>query len=202
MTPAAGAFLASPAPPSYVGGPAQACPLLTAQQAAERTGITRKTIYQHLRSGALASQQTGLGRYAITEAALAAFLAAPERSVMTTGEVAALLRIHRKTVTAWAASGKLRSWRTPGGHYRYQRADATRLLPAAGRDGDPGAIRNGGAWHPNAPRRARGITRSLVWKLRDQGLSGRKIARQLGICEPVVRYHLRPGRPPARHAAP
>ncbi len=84
--------------------------------------------------------------------AAAAFLAAPERSVMTTGDVAALLGVHRKTVTAWAASGKLRSWRTPGGHYRYQRADAICLLPAAGPYGNPGAIRNGGGWHPNAPR--------------------------------------------------
>ncbi|GAA4626727.1 hypothetical protein GCM10023196_036140 [Actinoallomurus vinaceus] len=39
------------------------------------------------------------------------------------GEVAAYLRVDPKTVSRWAASGRLPSVRTPGGHRRYRRAD-------------------------------------------------------------------------------
>src|ERR1700753_4021250 len=43
--------------------------------------------------------------------------------LLTPGEVAALFRVDPKTVTRWAASGRIGSIRTPGGH---------RPLPAAG----------------------------------------------------------------------
>lgn len=39
--------------------------------------------------------------------------------MMTPGEVAALFRVDPKTVTRWAAAGKVRSLRTPGGHRRF-----------------------------------------------------------------------------------
>jgi len=43
-------------------------------------------------------------------------------SLITPGEVAALFRVDPKTVTRWAAAGKLSSVFTPGGHHRF-RAD-------------------------------------------------------------------------------
>ena len=36
--------------------------------------------------------------------------------LLTPGEVAALFRVDPKTVTRWAASGRITSIRTPGGH--------------------------------------------------------------------------------------
>ena len=39
--------------------------------------------------------------------------------LLTPGEVAALFRVDPKTVTRWAASGRITSIRTPGGHRRF-----------------------------------------------------------------------------------
>lgn len=39
--------------------------------------------------------------------------------LLTPGEVAAINRVDPKTVTRWAASGKMPSIRTPGGHRRF-----------------------------------------------------------------------------------
>lgn len=48
--------------------------------------------------------------------------------VLTPGEVAKLLRVDAKTVARWAASGKLRSVKTPGGHRRFALDDVRALL--------------------------------------------------------------------------
>lgn len=48
--------------------------------------------------------------------------------VMTCAEVAALFRVDPKTVTRWAAAGKLPFFRTPGLHRRYRREAVMRLL--------------------------------------------------------------------------
>lgn len=47
---------------------------------------------------------------------------------MTPGEVARLLRVDPKTVGRWADSGRLPSFRTPGGHRRFRRTDIDRLI--------------------------------------------------------------------------
>jgi len=49
---------------------------------------------------------------------------------MTPSEVAALFRVDPKTVSRWATSGKLPSYRTLGGHRRYK-GDDVRALQAA-----------------------------------------------------------------------
>lgn len=46
----------------------------------------------------------------------------------TPAEVAALFRVDSKTVTRWAAAGRIASIRTPGGHRRFRRAEVDRLL--------------------------------------------------------------------------
>jgi excisionase family DNA binding protein len=52
--------------------------------------------------------------------------------LMTSGEVAGLFGVDRKTVTRWAAAGKLTFIRTAGGHRRYKAAEVRALLaPAA-----------------------------------------------------------------------
>jgi excisionase family DNA binding protein len=56
--------------------------------------------------------------------------------LLTPGEVAALFRVDPKTVTRWAASGRISSIRTPGGHRRYREAEIRALL---GIDGEPTA---------------------------------------------------------------
>jgi excisionase family DNA binding protein len=43
--------------------------------------------------------------------------------LLSPGEVAAIFRVHPKTVTRWADAGKVWSTRTPGGHRRYSRAE-------------------------------------------------------------------------------
>ena len=53
--------------------------------------------------------------------------------LLTPGEVATLFRVDPKTVTRWAASGRISSIRTPGGHRRFREAEVRELL--AGNDG-------------------------------------------------------------------
>jgi excisionase family DNA binding protein len=48
--------------------------------------------------------------------------------LLTPGEVATLFRVDPKTVTRWAASGRISSIRTPGGHRRFREAEVRELL--------------------------------------------------------------------------
>jgi excisionase family DNA binding protein len=64
--------------------------------------------------------------------------------LLTPGEVAALFRVDPKTVTRWAASGRITSIRTPGGHRRFRESEVRSLLrgdsePAP--QGHPAALR-------------------------------------------------------------
>jgi excisionase family DNA binding protein len=51
-----------------------------------------------------------------------------QEHLLTPGEVAKLMRVDPKTVTRWAADGKLSSIRTPGGHRRFRESDVRALL--------------------------------------------------------------------------
>lgn len=51
-----------------------------------------------------------------------------EDRLLTPGEVGALFRCDAKTVTRWAASGKIGSIRTPGGHRRFFESEVLALL--------------------------------------------------------------------------
>lgn len=53
-----------------------------------------------------------------------------EAKLMTPSEVAALFRVDPKTVTRWAANGRITSIRTPGGHRRYKEHEVRALLEA------------------------------------------------------------------------
>lgn len=48
--------------------------------------------------------------------------------LLTPGEVAALFRVDPKTVTRWAAAGRIKSLRTPGGHRRFRESEIRALL--------------------------------------------------------------------------
>jgi excisionase family DNA binding protein len=48
--------------------------------------------------------------------------------LLTPGEVAEMFRVSPKTVTRWAAAGKISSLRTLGGHRRYREAEVRALL--------------------------------------------------------------------------
>ena len=48
--------------------------------------------------------------------------------LLTPGEVAALFRVDPKTVTRWAAAGRISSIRTPGGHRRFRESEVRELL--------------------------------------------------------------------------
>lgn len=48
--------------------------------------------------------------------------------LLTPGEVASLFRVDPKTVTRWAASGRINSIRTPGGHRRFRESEVRALL--------------------------------------------------------------------------
>lgn len=56
-----------------------------------------------------------------------AFMAGTER-LMTPREVGALMRVDPKTVTRWAAAGKVGVVRTPGGHARFRQSEIYALL--------------------------------------------------------------------------
>ncbi|NUS74205.1 MAG: BldC family transcriptional regulator [Corynebacteriales bacterium] len=51
-----------------------------------------------------------------------------EETLLTPAEVASLFRVDPKTVTRWAAAGRLPSLRTPGGHRRFRSSDVYALL--------------------------------------------------------------------------
>ncbi|MBA3490004.1 MAG: BldC family transcriptional regulator [Longispora sp.] len=59
--------------------------------------------------------------------------------LLTPGEVAALFRVDPKTVTRWAAAGRIGSIRTPGGHRRFRESEVRELLGAEGFTEDPSA---------------------------------------------------------------
>ena len=48
--------------------------------------------------------------------------------LLTPSEVATLFRVDPKTVTRWAASGRITSIRTPGGHRRFRESEVRALL--------------------------------------------------------------------------
>jgi len=67
--------------------------------------------------------------------------------LLTPGEVAALFRVDPKTVTRWAAAGRIGSIRTPGGHRRFRESEVRALLEGEGEfddgfDGHQGPPRN------------------------------------------------------------
>ena len=66
--------------------------------------------------------------------------------LLTPGEVAALFRVDPKTVTRWAAAGRIGSIRTPGGHRRFRESEVRALLEGEGmvEPEDPGAGRGNG----------------------------------------------------------
>lgn len=59
-----------------------------------------------------------------------------EERLLTPGEVATMFRVDPKTVTRWAAAGRISSIRTPGGHRRFRESEVRSLL--AGELGDDG----------------------------------------------------------------
>jgi excisionase family DNA binding protein len=70
--------------------------------------------------------------------------------LLTPGEVASLFRVDPKTVTRWAAAGRINSIRTPGGHRRFRESEIRDLLR---QDGAKTAAPAGAA-APPAPRQA------------------------------------------------
>jgi excisionase family DNA binding protein len=52
----------------------------------------------------------------------------PEGRLLTPGEVAEMFRVDPKTVTRWAAAGRISSIRTPGGHRRFRETEIKALL--------------------------------------------------------------------------
>src|SRR6188768_1555274 len=52
--------------------------------------------------------------------------------LLTPAEVAALFRVDPKTVTRWAAAGRIGSIRTPGGHRRFRESEVRALLEGDG----------------------------------------------------------------------
>lgn len=56
--------------------------------------------------------------------------------LLTPAEVAALFRVDPKTVTRWAAAGRISAIRTPGGHRRFRESEVKALLDEGHADGD------------------------------------------------------------------
>ena len=52
----------------------------------------------------------------------------PHSDPLSSGEVASLFGVDSSTVIRWADEGKLSSFRTPGGHYRFRREDVEAFL--------------------------------------------------------------------------
>ncbi|MGI5211464.1 BldC family transcriptional regulator [Plantactinospora sp. CA-290183] len=76
--------------------------------------------------------------------------------LLTPGEVAALFRVDPKTVTRWAAAGRIGSIRTPGGHRRFRESEVRALLEGEGMldevdDNIANRPRNNGPATPSGP---------------------------------------------------
>lgn len=56
--------------------------------------------------------------------------------LLTPGEVALMFRVDPKTVTRWAAAGRIGSIRTPGGHRRFYESEVRALLEGPRERGD------------------------------------------------------------------
>lgn len=56
--------------------------------------------------------------------------------LLTPAEVADKFRVDPKTVTRWAAAGKVGSIRTPGGHRRFRESEIRALLAGGTLGGD------------------------------------------------------------------
>jgi excisionase family DNA binding protein len=48
--------------------------------------------------------------------------------LLTPGEVARMFRVDAKTVTRWAAAGRIGAVKTPGGHRRFRESEVRALL--------------------------------------------------------------------------
>jgi excisionase family DNA binding protein len=73
--------------------------------------------------------------------------------LLTPGEVAALFRVDPKTVTRWAAAGRIGSIRTPGGHRRFRESEVRALLEGEGlMEPEDGSNAHPNGSHPNGNR--------------------------------------------------
>lgn len=59
--------------------------------------------------------------------------------LMIPSEVAALFRVDPKTVTRWAAAGRIGSIRTPGGQIRFRESEVRELFAAGKSSTEEGA---------------------------------------------------------------
>jgi excisionase family DNA binding protein len=59
---------------------------------------------------------------------------APDERILTTGEVALRMHVDARTVVHWCDSGKLKYFRTPGGHRRIRLSDLTDAVNGAHQD--------------------------------------------------------------------
>jgi excisionase family DNA binding protein len=73
--------------------------------------------------------------------------------LLTPGEVAALFRVDPKTVTRWAAAGRISSIRTPGGHRRFRESEVRALLDGEPADGTVVEMERHGPGGPAGPAR-------------------------------------------------
>jgi excisionase family DNA binding protein len=69
--------------------------------------------------------------------------------LLTPGEVAALFRVDPKTVTRWAAAGRIGSIRTPGGHRRFRESEVKALLEGGLDFDDEGSGTSSNSAHPS-----------------------------------------------------
>jgi excisionase family DNA binding protein len=88
--------------------------------------------------------------------------------LLTPGEVAALFRVDPKTVTRWAASGRITSIRTPGGHRRFRESEVRALLRGeseASPEGHPAVLSRGlpGKSTRGTHAGERGQVRRMAW---------------------------------------
>lgn len=65
-------------------------------------------------------------------------------SLLTPSEVAAMFRVDPKTITRWAKSGRLESFRTLGGHRRYRLSDVRSAISKATREAEEKAAHRDG----------------------------------------------------------
>jgi len=108
---------------------------------------------------------------------------------LTLGEAARLLGVDETTLRGWADAGKVRVYRTPGGHRRFSASDLEALIAAPGSAAAALDAMRGGAGGPEGGESPRDWIASRPWFARVDEASRTRVRTECGsLMESLTAY--------------